>query len=65
MIEVKELVKELMIMEKEIDKEIEKARKEVVKQQEQINWLRGMLKEIEDNMFCTKAKIDMLEKKDV
>ena len=57
MSEVKELVKELMHMEKTIVEEIKKTEKIVKKQEEQVAWLRKMLKDIEDNLFNSKAKL--------
>jgi|TARA_R110000803_G_C11935541_1_gene315923 predicted nucleic acid-binding Zn-ribbon protein len=57
MSEVKELVKELMHMEKIIVEEIKKTEKIVKKQEEQVAWLRNMLKDIEDNLFNSKAKL--------
>ena len=57
MSEVKELVKELMHMEKTIVEEIKKTEKIVKKQEEQVAWLRNMLKDIEDNLFNSKAKL--------
>lgn len=57
MSEVKELVKELMHMEKTIVEEIKKTEKIVKKQEEQLAWLRKMAKDIEDNLFNSKAKL--------
>tara|TARA_R100000541_G_scaffold22307_1_gene32270 strand:+ start:278 stop:535 length:258 start_codon:yes stop_codon:yes gene_type:complete len=57
MSEVKELVKELMHMEKTIVEEIKKTEKIVKKQEEQVAWLRKMLKDIEDSLFNSKAKL--------
>lgn len=57
MSEVKELVKELMHMKKTIVEEIKKTEKIVKKQEEQVAWLRKMLKDIEDSLFNSKAKL--------
>tara|TARA_R100000544_G_scaffold31072_1_gene17316 strand:- start:240 stop:374 length:135 start_codon:yes stop_codon:yes gene_type:complete len=35
--------------------------KKIAKYEEQITWLKEMLKEIEDNLFCAKAELEELK----